>query len=76
MAGPSPQLSKSPLIRVVKDADEKQRVEMLCPRCECWQDVLAYKNPEMVGKFANALNAIVKCARCRHLFSPRWLNEE
>lgn len=49
---------------------------MLCPKCETWQDVLAYKNPDMVTKYARALNAIVKCMRCRHLFSPIWLNQE
>lgn len=64
----------SPLIRIVTEGDNR-RVEMLCPKCEEWQDVLAYKNPDMVKKYSNALNAIVKCMRCKHLFSPRWLNQ-
>lgn len=75
MADASSPHSVSPLIRVVRDGD-KERVEMLCPRCESWQDILAYKNPEMVSKFASSLNAIVKCGLCKHLFSPRWLNQE
>lgn len=46
---------------------------MMCPHCEEWQDILAYKNPDLVRKFANALNPIVKCMKCKHLFSPKWL---
>lgn len=62
----------SPLLRVADDGG-KERVEMMCPHCEEWQDILAYKNPDLVRKFANALNPIVKCVKCKHLFSPRWL---
>ena len=46
---------------------------MLCPKCEQWQDILEYKNVDVVRKFFNALNPIVKCMRCKHLFSPRWI---
>lgn len=59
----------SPLVRT-KDG----RTEIRCPHCEEWQDVLAYKNFETRGKFARYLNAILKCMRCRHAFSPQWLN--
>lgn len=47
----------------------------MCPKCETWQDVLEFKNPDMVQKYANDLNAVLKCGVCRHLFSPRWMNE-
>lgn len=61
------------LVRVVKE-EHGERVEMLCPKCEEWQDILAYKNPDIVKKFASSLNPIVKCMRCKHLFAPRWLS--
>lgn len=48
---------------------------MLCPHCEVWQDVLAYKTPDIVVKFKAALNVVVKCGLCRHVFSPRWLSD-
>lgn len=68
----SPQISASPLLRN-SPVEDGARVEMQCPKCEEWQDVLAYKNVDVVRKFSNALNPIVKCMRCKHLFSPRWL---
>jgi hypothetical protein len=65
----------SPLLRVVQE-DDNHRVELLCPKCETWADVLAFKNPDMVRKYAAALNPILKCMNCKHLFSPRWLATE
>lgn len=62
----------SPLLRVVVE-DGNRRTEMKCPHCEEWQDILAYKNPDLVRKYVEALNPIVKCVRCKHLFSPKWL---
>lgn len=64
--------ASSPLLRSIESGGGR-RVEMLCPKCESWQDILAYKNPDVVRKYANTLNPIVKCMNCRHLFSPRWL---
>jgi hypothetical protein len=66
---------RSPLVRVLDESDN-QRVEMQCPKCEAWQDILAYKNLNIGAKYAHALNAIVKCVRCKHLFSPRWLQHD
>lgn len=61
----------SPILRRLPDG----RTEMCCPRCEEWQDVLAFKNLHMEQKFADAVNAIVKCCLCKHAFSPKWLND-
>lgn len=47
------------------------RVEIMCPRCERWEDVLGYKTPEVVSKFGRFLNPIQKCGNCRHIFSLR-----
>jgi hypothetical protein len=46
-------------------------VEIKCPRCERWQDVLAYKTPQVVAKYGRSLNPIQKCGECRHVFSLR-----
>lgn len=65
MASPLPQ--SNPLVRKTKS----NRTEIRCPRCEKWQDVLAYKTPEVVAKYGKSLNPIQKCGVCRHVFSLR-----
>jgi hypothetical protein len=64
--------SATPLLRRNPDG----RVEMRCPKCEEWADILAYKMPDVVEKYADHLNVIVKCINCKHVCSPRWLNED
>ncbi len=49
--------------------------DLTCPHCEVPQDILAFKTPHVVGKYADALNVILKCPLCRHVFSPKVFAE-
>lgn len=60
----------SPLVRKMRDG----RDEMLCPRCENWYDVLAFKSMGTMEKYARHLNPVMKCGNCSHVFSPQFLS--
>lgn len=60
-------------------SSDSGRLEMMCPRCNRWDDAaLGYKNLQMIGKHKHCLNPIVKCMKkdCGHTFSPKWLAVE
>lgn len=59
-----------PLTRTV-ETESGRRTFITCPRCEEEQDVLAFKPLAVVNKYVHALNGIVKCPLCKHVFSPR-----
>lgn len=74
-APPTPVRQISSIARQV----DGTRIELMCPLCENWTDAgLGYRNLQMVGTHADALNPIVKCMvkSCGHVFSPKWLAQE
>lgn len=45
--------------------------DILCPKCEVAQDILAYQSLHFVDKYAEHLVPVMKCRRCRHTFALR-----
>ena len=62
------------LVREVPTSSGGLRTLCRCPRCEVEQDILAYKPLSVVRKYEHALNGLMKCPVCKHVFSPKELS--